>query len=933
MSLFSRKKKEREVFLFEEESRYITEEDRAETKPENPAMALTPEEIIGFSVDENAASTNALASLQRRMLDAQEEQKNTEHDDEPSVLLCNTEESSTAEEAAAECAVTGENPTTVPSAVLGGEIDGLSAASQQTEDRIVFTWPDEQPSAVVKAPDEMPEQKLQHPSWHEPQETSVRQEVQPSVQTPPESPARPPEKTLLEKCRPFILDENGQDHSVDAEPAYQLESVAEILKANSEETIQRLSRDYGIVFEDLSGNLSGVRESKEQTVKEAPPEQPEVPETPESEPPQSDGRVVLSDFESEPAGVPETPPEHTATIKFTPVTDVYSSSRISVSTHTKNIDLTGELAEFADESPKEENNLQLQETEFEEFVPEEEFTAESDSKHFLRLFSIKKRSSFCKAVLSVLLTVIMAIFELPLFSDLILSHTRPMMIVFTALFAAVALINLDMFRSLPQIVRRTSAADMAAVTATLVTLAYAVCGIVQSEMVLNMVLLASINLSFRALFRFFKDSTALMGFKQIASPAPKRAVKLIDDHAITFAMAKDSIEGDVLIAAPQRADHIDGYMKHMGFGTFLKGRMPVITIVSLLLSLIIGFAVGMYFDGALQGLYAAAVIQCLAAAPALFFIETLPLYAAAKKLNRVGAMIAGKTGAEQVAGANAMVLHADDLFPSGTVTLHQMKVLADNSIDDTLIRAASLTDAVGSPLASIFKKIAGTGGDVILPEADTVKYEEKMGVSGWVDDRLLFVGNRTLMEAHGIQVPSIEVDRKILRSGYFPIYVSTTDQACALFAVQYTVRPEIAHELRRISALGVTMLIHSTDPNLTEEMICDYMGLYSDSVKVMSNAGCHMYQNTVTHAKSVMAPAAYKGNPIGLAAIVSAANRIGRADLILTVLYALAAVLGTVLFTYISFDGNGSLVGSATVLLYQLACTVISYILYLIERP
>ena len=100
-----------------------------------------------------------------------------------------------------------------------------------------------------------------------------------------------------------------------------------------------------------------------------------------------------------------------------------------------------------------------------------------------------------------------------------------------------------------------------------------------------------------------------------------------------------------------------------------------------------------------------------------------------------------------------------------------------------------------------------------------------MGISGWVDNKFLFVGNRTLLEAHGIDVPSVETDKKILRQGYFPIYVATDNKACALLAVQYNVKPEIARELRKTSALGITMLINSSDPNLTEEMICAYFGL------------------------------------------------------------------------------------------------------------
>lgn len=208
-----------------------------------------------------------------------------------------------------------------------------------------------------------------------------------------------------------------------------------------------------------------------------------------------------------------------------------------------------------------------------------------------------------------------------------------------------------------------------------------------------------------------------------------------------------------------------------------------------------------------------------------------------------------------------------------------------------------------------------------------------MGISGWVDNKLLFIGNRTLMEAHGIEVPSVEVDRKILRKGLFPVYVATENKACALITVRYTVRPDIARELRRVSALGVTMLINSSDPNMTEEMICDYFGLYEDSVKVMSAAGCHMYKNAVTPNESCFAPAAYKGNPMGLAAIIGNAGKIKKSNLTLTVLYVVLSVLGAVLFAYMSFDGSGSLMSGASVLLYSLISTAVSYILYLTQKP
>ena len=189
------------------------------------------------------------------------------------------------------------------------------------------------------------------------------------------------------------------------------------------------------------------------------------------------------------------------------------------------------------------------------------------------------------------------------------------------------------------------------------------------------------------------------------------------------------------------------------------------------------------------------------------------------------------------------------------------------------------------------------------------------------------------MEAHGIKVPDVETDHKLLRNGYFPVYVSDAEKACALLAIQYRVDESVAREVRKLSLLGITVLIQSSDPNMTEEMICDYMGLYEDSVKVMSAAGCHMYKNAADNAESVSAPGAYKGNPLGISTIVNAANRICKAFTKLTVLYLISAILGAILFTYISFDGKGLPIGGEMLLVYQLICTALSTLIYLFKKP
>ena len=751
------------------------------------------------------------------------------------------------------------------------------------------------------------------------------------------------DKSLLERCKAYITDDTGESVLESLAPIYELESVAEILRNDSLKAIERLSEKYNSSFESIK-KVSAPTVEPHITIEgfDSPSKEEDVFEQKisidaEVKNIQSSVPFVISDIDMQEEFFPDKSQSdisNTATITFTPINENGAAAKIVVTEQTRPLDLTGELAQLEMEATEVEAKVELEKNEFEEFVPEYECKDEADIKKFLRLFSIKKRNRFLVCCSSVILTLILGFFALPFMTSVIYGNTRSIMIFSAIISFVIILLNSDMFKSLLNILNKKATADIPPSLSSIAVLIYAIYGIINGEVILEMLLINSIILSFRSLLLFMQSTYMLSNLRQIANPSQKNAVTLINDTTVAFSMAKNAIDGDILIAAPKKCDHIDDFIKYSTFGTFMKGKISFISIASLILSVIVGFVCSAYYNGVFDGLYTVAAIQCFSAMPTLFMIDVLPLYGASKKLNKQKAMIAGKVAAEQLEMANALVLNSIDIFPEGSVSLHQMKVLSENDLQDTIVRAASLTDALNSPLSAIFKKIAGTGNITSYPNSDTVKYEDKMGISGWVDDRLLFIGNRTLMETHGIQVPSVEVDRKILRNGYFPIYVATGDKACALLMVQYNVLPEISHELRRLTNSGVTLLINNTDPNLTEEMICDYMGLYDDSVKVMSAAGCHMYKNAVYYEKSVSAPASFVSqNKITLATILNCASKIKSASVTLTVFYILSAIFGALFFAYSSFTLSGSLISSTSLLIYTLVVSALSYILYLTQKP
>ncbi len=739
--------------------------------------------------------------------------------------------------------------------------------------------------------------------------------------------------SLLEKCKPYIVDENGNDATTPKEPLYRLESVAEILENDSRSTLDRLAEKYDIMIDDLKTGTPVVSKdfvSKKPEIKAEEPDpvgikldsiQTSLPD--------------ISDIDTFVTKNPDNnvPEVSDATIRFTPIGDKDSKEgMVTVLSTTNTIDLTNEVADLIlPQAATEETKLE--ETEFDSFEVEEEYKNPSDTKRLLYSLSVKKRNSFLRMMASGLASVLLLFFEIPPTSDLMLSNTKAMMIVCSAILGLSVIANIDMFLSFKNIFSKKSTPDITASLASIATLVFSIVSAVNSYVGYELVLLCSLILSFRAIAQFLSRASVLGNLKQIISHTEKKAISLITDEATTFAMAKNAIEGDVLIATPRKTENVTDFMKYTKFGLFMKGKLPIITIVSILLSVISGFAAMSIFGETVKAFYSAAAVLCISALPTLFLTEALPLHSSARKLNLKGSMIAGKTAAERLEMANAVVLTSSDLFPSGSVTLHNMKVLSDNNIDDTIMKAASLTDAVNSPLSPIFKKIAKTNSAYSIPDSDTVKYEERLGLSGWVDDEPIFIGNRTLMEAHGIEVPDVKVDKQILERGFFPVYIASGNKATALIVIQYSANPEVVYELRKITDAGVTLIINNCDPNLTNEMICDYLDLYEDSVKVMSNAGVRMYKNACTPTVECSAPAVFRGKPLNFITVMNTAARIKKSILFLGVLYLLAMCLGMVIFAYTSFSGGDAPLSSQTLLLYELGATALSLLLYQVFKP
>jgi Cu+-exporting ATPase len=312
--------------------------------------------------------------------------------------------------------------------------------------------------------------------------------------------------------------------------------------------------------------------------------------------------------------------------------------------------------------------------------------------------------------------------------------------------------------------------------------------------------------------------------------------------------------------------------------------------MSVIIAVLSALCFGLKFMSALSALEVLAFCLITLNSPTVLFCESLPLGSAGKRLNKQGGMLTGVKAALSIDLANAIIITSSQLFPSGTITLYDMKILDSNAVDSTLIDAAAITNAIDSPLKGIFNSIAKTT-PVEMPIADTIKYEERLGISGWINDRRIFIGNRTLLEAHGITTPSIEVDKKILRQGFFPVYLASQGKPCALLIVKYNVKKDIAIKLQKLSGMGVTFLIDNCDPNLTNQMVADYFGIWEESVRIMGSSGSQLNRNATEPEPYFSSPCCHGGSFTQLADVFITASKVKKSTKILSVFHVVASVI------------------------------------------
>ena len=363
----------------------------------------------------------------------------------------------------------------------------------------------------------------------------------------------------------------------------------------------------------------------------------------------------------------------------------------------------------------------------------------------------------------------------------------------------------------------------------------------------------------------------------------------------------------VLVRIPGRVEH---YMDNYGQPGEPEKRQNLYSLLALVISL--GVGVFAFFMADLYTAIQVTAVCLLAAVPATAFIATTrPLAILQRRLHRLGAVLCGWQGINQLSGKVVFPLDGDDVFPLGTTRMNGVKFFGSRATEEVLAYATAVVEADGSGLAPLFRQVLDSRNGRSY-DAENLRRYENGGIGGTVLDESVLVGTLEFLKDMGVEVPGgIQVSQAVC--------VAIDGELCGVFAISYEKTRSATAGLSTLGSYrGLNPVMISGDFMLSERFIRSKFGVKSKRLLFPG-------EETRTLLKSIEseedAQAALLTTVEGLAPMaycVTGARAARAASNLGVTLHMVGGILGMLVVLTLVILGAMQLLTPANMFLYQL---------------
>ena len=277
------------------------------------------------------------------------------------------------------------------------------------------------------------------------------------------------------------------------------------------------------------------------------------------------------------------------------------------------------------------------------------------------------------------------------------------------------------------------------------------------------------------------------------------AVKKIDDDGIAFEVGRGLMIKDPDIRYCAKVNFPYKFVETSRAVDPTADSFNVIVPAALAAGIIVGIISAVINKNAFVGVTSFTGVFLMAVPAASVVACAAALRGVNKKLNAENGLISGYEAVEDTLDANAAVLDARDIFSGGDANVYGIKMFNSMRIDEAILYTAAVVIQSEGALSDVFDSIILSKREM-LPNVESLAYEERLGCSGWIYNYRVLVGNRDLLIKHNVEVQSKEEESVFTRSGRQVVYLAVEGKVAAMFVVGYSAtnrRPYICVSLKR----------------------------------------------------------------------------------------------------------------------------------------
>lgn len=403
-------------------------------------------------------------------------------------------------------------------------------------------------------------------------------------------------------------------------------------------------------------------------------------------------------------------------------------------------------------------------------------------------------------------------------------------------------------------------------------------------------------------------------FRYISGGYSKYAAIHIDDEDVSSRFTKGALTDFPSLSTSRKTEFVNDFIKNSYSAdltdTFSRIYVPVAAAGAILIGIIAAFVYPEGVSGAASRIYyalsCAAGTMSVCSAMGMMLVTNIPLAKASKKYLQASAVMLGYSAVEKFADTNSVLIDAVDLFPDGMVDIINLKPVKKTPIEDGIIYAASLCCQTESVLRSAFYKMIKGKTEMLFP-VESYIYEDGLGLSGWIENKRVLFGNRTLMESHSIEgLPTPEKEAQYSK-GDSLVYLSIGGSLAMIFVVKLKASVAVSRALKDLEKQKITVILRSVDSLLSITKLSELFDVKPNIFKLLPFRYHADYDAQTSYIASISSPMIYSGRFASLAMLLTGAKRLQRSATVGVAIQAMSAILGivlTLIFTLVrSFGG------------------------------